>query len=106
MLPSCLLTLLWFPGPLCTPELRLEVAPEPGCNHPNPFPFGPLPGARGPSKLFRGSQWRAAEPLSKENYSQVPATCSPQETSTPRLHSGLGGKTTAWRGFLLPSFSL
>ena len=28
----------------------------------------------------------------KENYSQVPDTCSPQETSTPCLHSDLEAK--------------
>lgn len=72
MLPSCLLTLLWFPRPsLHTPELRLEVALEPRYNHPFPFPFGPLLGLEVPAGCSkRGSQWRAAEPLSKRKITQ------------------------------------
>lgn len=57
------------PASIWTPSLGLEVPA--GC-----------------SEAVSGEQLGPC----KENYSQVPDTCSPQETSAPRLPSGLEAK--------------
>ena len=71
MLPCCLLILLRFPGPPCTPELRVEVTLEPECNHPNPFPSGPPPWG-----------WRSQQAVPRQS---VGSSWAPVRRITPRF---------------------